>query len=45
MQDGFLFVRTYSPRTNQTFVDVIEEGALSLVPQAIDVSKFYEEMD
>jgi hypothetical protein len=45
VQEGVLFVRTYCPRTNQTFVDVIEGGTLSLVPQAIDVAPFYEEMD
>ena len=45
VKDGFLFVRTYAPRTNQTFVDAIEGGTLELVPQAIDVSKFYDAMD
>lgn len=46
VQDGFLFVRTYSPRTgNGTAVDVIENGTLDLVPNAIDVSVFFDEID
>jgi hypothetical protein len=44
-EDGFLFVRTYSPRINDGFMDVIESGDLSMVPGAIDVSKFYDEID
>jgi len=44
-KDGFLFVRTYMPRTNRTAVDVIEKGTLALCPQAIDVGKFYDEID
>jgi len=44
-KEGFLFVLTFSPRINETYVDIIEGGDLGLVPQAIDVSKFYEEMD
>lgn len=42
---GFLFVRTFMPRVNATVVDVIEGGTLNMVPQAVDVSAFYEEMD
>ncbi|MFO0939852.1 MAG: hypothetical protein U0930_03715 [Pirellulales bacterium] len=45
MQDGFLFVRTYCPRINVGYVDVIQGGALELVPNAIDVSKFIGEID
>jgi hypothetical protein len=45
VQNGYLFVRTYSPRTNQTAVDVVKNGTLELVPEAVDVSKFYDEMD
>jgi hypothetical protein len=45
VQDGFLFVRTYSPRINEGVVDVIEAGDLSMVPQAIDVSKFIGDID
>jgi hypothetical protein len=42
---GFLFVRTYSPRVNRMAVDVIEGGTLELVPNAIDVGKFYDKID
>lgn len=44
-QDGYLFVRTYCPRINQTYIDVIKGGKMSDVPQAIDVSKFIDEID
>lgn len=44
-KDGFLFVRVYLPRVNMTIVDIIEGGTLDMVPNAIDVSKFYDEMD
>lgn len=43
--DGFLFVRTYSPRVNFATVDVVEGGTLDMVPQAMDISKFIDEMD
>ena len=43
--DGFLFVRTVCPRVAVFFTDVIEGGNLSLVPNAIDVSKYIDEMD
>jgi len=44
-KDGFLFVRTYRPRINENCVDVIEGGTLDLVPQAINVGEFYDEID
>jgi|GEM_PF-2174406 len=44
-KDGFLFVRTYRPRINETCVDVIEEGSLDFVPQAINVGEFYDEIE
>lgn len=44
-KDGFLFVRTYCPRINISYVDVTKCGTLDLVPGSIDVSKFYDEMD
>lgn len=44
-REGYLFVRTLMPRRNWSFVDVVEGGTLALVPQAIDVSKFYNDMD
>ena len=44
-EDGFLFVRTYLPRRNIGFLDVIEGGTLALTPGAIDAGKFRDEMD
>lgn len=44
-QDGYLFVRVYSPRVNVTGIDIVEGGTLKDVPQAIDVSTFIEEID
>lgn len=44
-QDGFLFVRTLSPRVARLYTDVIEGGTLAMTPNAIDVSKFYDDMD
>lgn len=45
VKDGYLFVRTYCPRINLTYVDVVEGGTLEMAQNAIDVSKFYDEMD
>lgn len=44
-QDGFLFVRTYAPLRDVGRVDVIEGGTLALVPQALDVKAFLDELD
>lgn len=44
-EDGFLFVRTFAPRVNMTWIDVIEGGTLGLVPNAIDVSTFLDDID
>lgn len=44
-RDGFLFVRTFAPRVNQTWVDVIESGTLAMCPNAINVGEFYDEID
>lgn len=44
-QDGYLFVRTFAPRVNMSWVDVIEGGTLEMVPKAINVSKFINEID
>ena len=44
-QDGFLFVRTFSPRINVTYVDVIEGGTIAMTPNAINVGEFIEEID
>jgi hypothetical protein len=43
--EGFLLVRTYSPRTDRGRVDVVEGGTLALVPNALDVSKFVDDFD
>lgn len=45
VKDGFLFVRTYSPRINFASVDVVEGGDLSMVPGAVDVGDFWDEID
>lgn len=45
VKDGYLFVRTYAPRNNWVWVDVVKDGTLELVPGAIDISEFYNEMD
>ena len=44
-KDGYLFVRTYSPRINVGYVDIIEGGSMADVPGAIDVSEFINELD
>lgn len=44
-KDGFLFVRTYAPRSDFSWVDVVEAGSLALVPQAINVGEDVGEMD
>ena len=45
MEDGYLFVRTYSPRLNRTFLDIVEGGTMELVPGAVNVGEFVEEID
>lgn len=44
-KDGFLFVRTYIPRINVGFVDVVDGGTMDMVPNAINASEFYEDID
>jgi hypothetical protein len=44
-QDGYLFVRCYSPRNNWLFVDVIKDGKMEHVPGAVNVGDFYDEID
>ena len=44
-KDGYLFVRTYCPRLNIGYVDVIKGGTLELCPRAIDVATIYDEID
>lgn len=44
--DGVLFVRTYGPRVNRLWIDVIPGGKRTeLCPQAIDVAEFYDQID
>ena len=45
VEEGYLFVRTYCPRINQAYLDIIENGTLALVPGAIDVGEFIDEID
>lgn len=42
---GYLFVRTAIPRRGEMVVDVVEGGGLDLVPGAVNVGDFYEEID
>ena len=45
-QDGYLFVRTYCPRLNHGFVDIIEGGSLELMPpETLNVMDFIGEID
>ena len=45
-KDGYLFVRTYCPRLNRSFVDVIEGGELELLPpETSNVEDFINEID
>ena len=44
-RDGYLFVRTVSPRTARIFTDVIEGGTLSMCPGAVNVGEFYDDID
>ncbi len=44
-KNGFLFVRTFAPRINICWVDVIQEGKMKLTPKAIDVSSFSDQID
>lgn len=48
-EDGFLFVRMYSPRTNAAFVDVIQlrrdQTAEQIAGEAMNVGEFYDEID
>jgi hypothetical protein len=43
--EGALMVRTFMPRINFTAVDVIDGGALSIAPGAINVADFIEDID
>jgi hypothetical protein len=46
--EGALFVRTYLPRLNQSYVDVVDGGTLAIVPTftvPFDVGTFIDEID
>lgn len=45
VENEFLFVRTFRPRINQTIVQVIENGSLDMVPNAINVGEFHGEIE
>ena len=44
-KDEFLFVRTYAPRINMGWVDVIEDGNSELCPTAMNVGEFIDKID
>ncbi|KKK53446.1 hypothetical protein LCGC14_3094730, partial [marine sediment metagenome] len=44
-EDGFLFVRSFSPRVDITFIDVFEGGKLTDVPEATDISPILDKID
>ncbi len=46
--DGVLYVRTYVPRLDWTYIDVVRGGTLDLIPDelnAVNVSEFYDDID
>lgn len=45
IQNGYLYVRTFAPRTAWQWIDVVKDGTLDLVPQAIDVGEFIDHID
>jgi len=47
MWEGFLLVRTYSPRVNRSYIDVIQGGNIDdpALKNAYDVGAFYNEID
>jgi hypothetical protein len=45
-KDGFLIVRVFSPRINETFIAIIKGGTIAaMCPNAHDVSKFIDDID
>ena len=44
-QEGFLFVRTFCPRINVSYVDVVEDETIDLIPNAINVAAFIDDID
>ena len=45
IEGGYLFVRTYSPRLNAGYVDVIEQGDWKMLPTTINVADFVNDID
>ncbi len=45
VEDGFLFVRTFAPRVDRSWIDVVENGTLDMVPTAMNTAVFSDEMD
>lgn len=45
VKDSFLFVRTFAPRIDCTWVDVIKNGSLDMCPNAVNVAEFINEID
>jgi len=46
VRDGYLYVRTYLPRTNRTFVDVVKNGTFDMVPEGVvNVGDIYDAID
>lgn len=45
VHEGYLLVRVHMPRIDRTCIDVIEGGTLEMVPKAIDVGAFINEID
>lgn len=43
--DGYLFVRTFAPRIGWHWIDVVKGGTLDMVPTALNVGEFYDEID
>lgn len=45
-QDGYLIIRVFSPRVNESRIDIIKGGTIAaMCPNAHDVSKFIDEID
>jgi hypothetical protein len=45
-QDGTLFVRTYCPRVNDAFIDILPGRTMAVLPEGvIDVGEFIDEID
>lgn len=46
IEDGYLFVRTYCPRVNRGFVDVVNDDSFDpLPPTVLNVREFIDDID